>query len=385
MAKRMFGWQDLPQFEDKVLYHVVDLAGDMPMAEWRGIKEADVLARLSEELGVPADFGHDEHYVGDEAHEILWASFETLKRDGLTDHTAHFGPDNEVRPTRDGRRRVQEWREEWARNRQALDKRIQRRILEELDVQRRDKPQQYEFSSKVDVERLCKELGIAQQEYLANALRLIQQGRIAELPIEQADVADGWVHITEAGIGALEASVVAERPQRDVQEAWVEVARLRRELQLAKRNLPSLITDEELRSRCSDLLTAEGHYDRAIREACVILEDRVRKAARFGNDKIGTGLMEMAFSPKGGPLQLSDHEQEQLGFMLIYKGIMAAYRNSAGHNIVDSYTQEDALRFVGTIDLLLDMVGRVVQQVQGLQSAQGPQSLAPQGQPQGSN
>jgi uncharacterized protein (TIGR02391 family) len=171
----------------------------------------------------------------------------------------------------------------------------------------------------------------------------------------------------------------AERPLRDAQEAWVEVARLKRELQLAQRSLPSLIHDEELRTRCSDLLAAGGQYDRVIREACVILEDRVRKVAGFGKDKLGTSLMQAAFSAKGGPLQLSSHEQEQVGYMQIYTGVMAAFRNAAGHNVVDSYTQEDALRFVSTVDLLLDMVSRAGQQpslLPGIQPAQAGPSLA---------
>ena len=149
------------------------------------------------------------------------------------------------------------------------------------------------------------------------------------------------------------------------------MARLKRELQIAQRTLPSLIQDEELRTRCSDLLAAEGQYDRVIREACVILEDRVRKAAGFGKDRVGTGLMQSAFDAKSGPLQLSDHEQEQVGYMNIYSGVIAAYRNAAGHNVIDTYTQEDALRFVSMVDLLLEMV-RCALQMSGAQSVPVP-------------
>jgi uncharacterized protein (TIGR02391 family) len=383
MAKKISGWKELPQFEDKVLFHIVDLAGDMPVAQWSGIKEGDLLARLSEELGVPADFANDGQYTASQAHSILWESLEELKRAGLTDHTAHFGPDNEVRPTRDGRRQVQQWREEWERNRLVADKRIQLQILKDLDAQRRADPDHYKKGSRVDLDRLYQELGIVKQEYLANARRLLDQGKIAEIPVDQADIADGWGYITESGIRALEIANSAERPQRDAQEAWVEVARLKRELRLAQRTLPSLIRDDELRARCSDILSAGGQYDRVIREACVILEDRVRKAAGFGKDKMGTGLMQSAFSTKGGPLQLSDHEQEQVGYMQIYAGIMAAFRNAAGHNVVDSYTQEDALRFVSMIDLLLEMVSRA--SATAVAQTTSPASIISNAQPPGSN
>ncbi len=72
--------------------------------------------------------------------------------------------------------------------------------------------------------------------------------------------------------------------------------------------------------------------------------------------------MEQAFSPKKGPLRLSEHEKEQVGAMQIYRGVMAFFRNAAGHNLVESYTQEDALRFVVFVDLLLGMVGKVAEQ-----------------------
>jgi hypothetical protein len=84
-----------------------------------------------------------------------------------------------------------------------------------------------------------------------------------------------------------------------------------------------LFTDTELRERCLDLLSAQSHYDRAIREACVVLENRVRQATNATKSLVGVSLMEQAFSPKAGPLRLSDVPQEQVGAMQIYRGIMA--------------------------------------------------------------
>jgi uncharacterized protein (TIGR02391 family) len=143
---------------------------------------------------------------------------------------------------------------------------------------------------------------------------------------------------------------------RDAQETSGELAKLRRELQIAKQTLSSLITDDELRRRCEDLLSAERHYDRVIREACVILENRVRVAIRANKELVGTALMENAFGPRNGPLRFSNIDQEQRGLMEIYRGIMAFFRNTTGHNLIDTYSQDDALRFVAWIDLLLKMV-----------------------------
>ncbi|MHB9091852.1 MAG: TIGR02391 family protein, partial [Chloroflexota bacterium] len=153
----------------------------------------------------------------------------------------------------------------------------------------------------------------------------------------------------------LETEEAAGKPRRDAQEAWVEVARLKRRLQIAERDPRSLIVDEELRRRCADLLAAEGDYDRVIREACVVLEDRVRVTIGADHSVVGTPLMERAFG-KSGPLQLSNVEQEQTGAMQFYRGTMAFFRNAAGHRLSDTYTQEDVLRYVAWVDLLLKMV-----------------------------
>jgi uncharacterized protein (TIGR02391 family) len=110
------------------------------------------------------------------------------------------------------------------------------------------------------------------------------------------------------------------------------------------------------------LLAADEHHDRVIREACVILENRVRKTIGAGKSVVGTSLMERAFG-KNGPLRLSDEDQEQIGAMQVYRGVMAFFRNDAGHNIIDTYSQEDALRFVVFVDLLLAMVGRASTEV----------------------
>jgi uncharacterized protein (TIGR02391 family) len=113
--------------------------------------------------------------------------------------------------------------------------------------------------------------------------------------------------------------------------------------------LPSLIADDEIGQRCEDLLAADLDYHRVIREACVILEDRVRKATGADKNVVGVSLMQKAFG-KNGPLRLSERDREQVGAMQIYSGVMAFFRNAAGHNVVDSYTQDDALRFLVLAD-----------------------------------
>lgn len=42
-----------------------------------------------------------------------------------------------------------------------------------------------------------------------------------------------------------------------------------------------VIHDAELRQRCADLLGAPGNYDRVVREATTVLEDRIRRRPPF--------------------------------------------------------------------------------------------------------
>ena len=89
------------------------------------------------------------------------------------------------------------------------------------------------------------------------------------------------------------------------------------------------------------------------------LEDRVRKAIGAGKNVIVTSLIEQALGPKSGLLRVREEDQEQLGAMQIYRGVIAFFRNAAGHNLIDCYTQEDAPRFVVFVGLLLTMAGQV--------------------------
>lgn len=349
------GPDSLPQSEDRLLYYLVDITGDRPMGIGEGVTEADLAVRLADELGTTAEFVRSSDFYASQVRGTVLAALTALENESLVDADKVLGPWT-IRPTRSGRSMVAKWREEWTQRKHAKDREVQRRILEDLDNHRRANPQKHIFTGRVDVQRLCRELGVDHTHYLANAQRLRDQGKIAECQIDQCTLEDGYAHIMELGVRALEMAPGSRGPQRDAQEAWVEVARLRRRLQIAERDLPSLIADEELRLRCQDLLEAENHYDRVIREACVVLENRVRSAIGAGADVTGVPLMERAFSPKGGPLRLSDLDQEQLGAMGMYRGIMAFFRNAAGHRLVEAYNQEDALRFVSFVDLLLKMV-----------------------------
>ena len=94
----------------------------------------------------------------------------------------------------------------------------------------------------------------------------------------------------------------------------------------------------ELARRCADLLDADDHYDRVIREACTILENRVRSCTGLSPES-AVPLMQQAFSAKNPRIRLSDHEGEQQGAMEIYTGVMRLFRNGVGHRLVGTITK----------------------------------------------
>lgn len=347
------GPESLDDFGDRILYHLVTLTGNLPLPLGSGVTDEDLAPYLADDLGLASDDISTSIATGafhsTDVRGIILAGVDELVHEGLVDGEIPWF----FRPTPAGRRRVGKWREDWQRQRRDLDQKIQQRILEELDRQYRADHDAHTSTGRVDVTALCHELDVTSDDYRANVEGLLEQGKIARSRDNRSVLDDGFAYITDAGITAVEAKAAAARPQRDAQEAWVEVARLRRQLEIAQRTHPSLIRDEELRRRCEDLLAAGAHYDRVVREACVILENRVRVAIGADKDVVGTTLMERAFSAKSGLLQLSRLDQEQVGAMQLYRGVMAFFRNDAGHHLIDTYSQEDALRLVAWIDLLL--------------------------------
>jgi len=81
---------------------------------------------------------------------------------------------------------------------------------------------------------------------------------------------------------------------------------------------------------------AIGAYGSAVHEAFRELEIRVREAGGYDASKLGTSLMEMAFSANGGPLTDSSMlPAEQLAIMRLYVGAIGAFKNPLSHRTVD--------------------------------------------------
>ena len=116
--------------------------------------------------------------------------------------------------------------------------------------------------------------------------------------------------------------------------------------------------DDELRSRCSDLLSAPDKFDRPINQATQVLEDRIRERSRTNAGLIGADLVNKVIKsdPKRTVLLLSDDDGEQERFSHIIRGMVGAFRNPTHHGIGDHFSREEGLKACGFADNLLQVI-----------------------------
>jgi Protein of unknown function (Hypoth_ymh) len=117
----------------------------------------------------------------------------------------------------------------------------------------------------------------------------------------------------------------------------------------------NLIRDTELKSRCSDLLSAPDHFDRVINQATQILEDRVRKKVPSIGDMTGLPLVGKAINPEPSKSMIvfSTNPSEQEGYANLFKGLMGTFRNPSHHKFLETVTREQALQICAFIDNML--------------------------------
>ncbi len=116
--------------------------------------------------------------------------------------------------------------------------------------------------------------------------------------------------------------------------------------------------DEELLNRCADFLHS-GKYDEAVRNAFILLEERLRVAVNK-EGMTGSQLANFAFSPAAGPLAklLGNNEAEREGLRELFSGAFKLFRNPTAHGVV-GYDQVEGKSIIGLVNLLLKIVSKV--------------------------
>jgi uncharacterized protein (TIGR02391 family) len=114
--------------------------------------------------------------------------------------------------------------------------------------------------------------------------------------------------------------------------------------------------DDELRRRCAPLIHM-GAFDEAVRNAFVLLEERLRQAT--GNDGLtGVQLANNAFAAEGRLTKhLGQTPAEREGLRELYSGAFKLFRNPAAHNVV-GYSDAQGKSIIGLVNLLLEILAR---------------------------
>jgi hypothetical protein len=114
------------------------------------------------------------------------------------------------------------------------------------------------------------------------------------------------------------------------------------------------IKDEALKKRLAS--SSSSHLDALVREAGVVFENRLRAiAGETSNSLHGVALVDAVLAPNRGILVFSEHEGEQDGARLLYRGAMQFIRNPAMHNLIE-YRVSMATILIGLIDSLLNLL-----------------------------
>ena len=123
-------------------------------------------------------------------------------------------------------------------------------------------------------------------------------------------------------------------------------------------SLYNSIKDEELKTRCADILSAPGNFDRVINQSTQVLEDRIRKIARIDGSVVGVTLINKALNTdlKKSILIISENLEEHEGICHICRGLMLSFRNPTHHMLTDRFSREEALKLCAFIDSILQII-----------------------------
>jgi uncharacterized protein (TIGR02391 family) len=115
--------------------------------------------------------------------------------------------------------------------------------------------------------------------------------------------------------------------------------------------------DPELAARCSSLVHIQA-YDEAVRNAFVLVEERLRKLLN-PEKQFGVQLIENAFGADGYfSKQLSDNKQEADGLRYLLLGAFKLYRNPTAHNVV-GYSAAESRAAIYLVDIILKKLDQV--------------------------
>lgn len=120
--------------------------------------------------------------------------------------------------------------------------------------------------------------------------------------------------------------------------------------------LPEEMFDEELIAKCARQFS-QGHYQDAVQNAFIAVEERIRDQGGFPQDTTGVDLATDAFKPDSGPLSVGETSSEQQGIMQLYRAGFMAFRNPSSHRFLEDLDEVDAYHILCYANMLLSFLG----------------------------
>lgn len=140
--------------------------------------------------------------------------------------------------------------------------------------------------------------------------------------------------------------------------------------------------DPELWERCRLSLSSGGDdpkaWDKAVRTATVILEERLRKLGNTestNRDATGESLVNLIFSDNSRVLAGKLGEKQRKAYRNLYAGMMAVFRNPYAHRIIDP-SPEVGGAIIVFIDLLLKTLHEIGGDSSGVEAGESAAAQA---------
>jgi len=149
-------------------------------------------------------------------------------------------------------------------------------------------------------------------------------------------------------------------------KALTDKGRKYAEKELENMKLPTVDIDAVLsRQDLADKVREDyldGEYDKAVREAMVMVEDEVRTKSGQPPSAFGANLMRTAFTQPGGRLTHPDaqNQGQHDALLNLFLGTNGWYRNPIAHGPVGYSDPHQVAQILGLANLLLDLVNKCV-------------------------
>lgn len=225
-----------------------------------------------------------------------------------------------------------------------------------------------------------------QQEDLRWILEQVKDRKLSEGDIKFCRHEDGWYYLNGMGFKVQLSTLYAWKQEEllvsSIEKETVFIFGLTKKAyevvdsnfnapdRSAVPHLTSLLNienlDPKLWDRCKYSLSASGEapeaWDKAVRSAMVVLEERLRRIAKLDKtlppNATGQQLINHIFSQKSSLLSDRLDDGQKTAYRNLYAGMMGVFRNSYGHQFVDPQPQEGGAIIVFT-DLLLKMLDSI--------------------------